>query len=213
MDINRKLWVVKKDENLSFDPLQAKEEKIRQLEAEIGKLREEIELYKMHADDAMRNSITGLYNNRKFMYSQVEQLLSHSKRNNESILVVYIDLVQMKLINDCFGHEFGDEAILSTSISIKSCLRNCDQIYHIGGDEFIVFASFKNDSSENSRIAIEGFSERIRQKVSENPLIISKCLKYPLSVSIGYTFICSNEAIKQAIQRADEEMYRDKKSR
>jgi len=193
--------------------LAQKDSRIRKLEEEIKNLSDRLSEREQKLDEAMKNSVTGLYCDRVFMQSQIMQMLNHARHNGFNVLVAYIDLDNLKQINDCFGHDVGDEAIMLCSISVRSCMRLSDQLYHRGGDEFLLFALFKKeDCAEGLEAAAEAFTQRIKQGVKENPLIISNCLKYSMSISMGYCFIegCSEKSVEESIRRADFLMYLDK---
>lgn len=85
------------------------------------------------------DELTGLYNRRGF-FENAERYYKQSKRLEYHFLLLFIDLDKLKHINDTFGHEEGDFAIISVSKILKRSFRDIDIISRLGGDEFIVLA-------------------------------------------------------------------------
>lgn len=81
--------------------------------------------------------LTGLPN-RNLLNDQISILLSHAKRNNEKLAVMYIDIYRFKLINDTYGQSVGDEVIQAVAAILERSAREGDTVARIGGDEFIL---------------------------------------------------------------------------
>jgi diguanylate cyclase (GGDEF)-like protein len=84
---------------------------------------------------AERDSLTGLLNRRSFSDALQEQIAS---KTTESMALVFIDLDNFKIINDLYGHDFGDQTLLDLSQRISSMTRASDIVGRIGGDEFVI---------------------------------------------------------------------------
>jgi diguanylate cyclase (GGDEF)-like protein len=84
---------------------------------------------------ALRDSITGLPNNRQF-YSDLEHFLGETRRYGTTGAVLFIDLDKFKAINDIYGHRAGDEFLRALAGWLRGCLRASDWVARIGGDEF-----------------------------------------------------------------------------
>lgn len=78
--------------------------------------------------------VTGLYNRRIFD----NQLKSIDVEKNLPISIIYGDVNGLKLINDIYGHEKGDELLIKTAKVLKNACRDSDIIARVGGDEFVI---------------------------------------------------------------------------
>ena len=112
--------------------------------------------------------------------------------------VVVVDMNHFKDVNDCYGHEKGDEVLVEWVNSAKACLRRDDQIFRMGGDEFLLLLTSPLD---NQLITI---LKRIEEHWGQ------KFTKLPISFSYGFRIIGSS--LRKAIHDADQEMLKDKRS-
>ena len=89
--------------------------------------------------------LTGVYNRKKLEAYMKYKINTSSKRNTFSAIL--IDLNNFKSINDTFGHDMGDQALETSVMLLKSCLRANDFLARYGGDEFYIIldVSNKND--------------------------------------------------------------------
>lgn len=135
------------------------------------------------------DSLTKLYNRNKYM-KDLEQM---EKKYPQTLGVVYIDLNGLKVANDKFGHSYGDYLLQQMTKVLNHIFKN--NIYRIGGDEFVVLCSniTKNDFEENVI--------KFRKEVAEGKEI---------SASIGMTWVDKNFSIKNIIKHADDLMYANK---
>jgi diguanylate cyclase (GGDEF)-like protein len=86
---------------------------------------------------AEHDSLTGLAN-RKTLAETANSALAWSRRNNNYVAALVIDLDRFKEINDTFGHSVGDEALKIVAARLKSAVREVDMVARLGGDEFVV---------------------------------------------------------------------------
>jgi len=150
----------------------------------------------------IKDELTGLYN-RRGLYTLGNQQIELAKRHNDDIFVFFLDLDGMKDINDKFGHEAGDDALIRTSKIAYKSFRNTDILSRVGGDEFIILAV--KAQYEFIPVMIERIKEYIN---TENTSIDS----YQLSLSIGMSKVDFEDEspLDEAIKRADKEMYKSK---
>src|SRR5260370_8965602 len=103
-------------------------------------LRAAIERNRLHAallDLALVDDLTGLYNRRGFLNLATRDLrLAH--RSDETLLVSFADLDDLKQINDTAGHAVGDRALRDTAAILRQTFRESDLVARIGGDEYAV---------------------------------------------------------------------------
>lgn len=155
---------------------------------------------------AFKDNLTGLYNRTGF-YALVEKQIINAKRAKQPISFFYIDLDKLKYINDTFGHDEGDNAIINTAKILKDALRDCDIISRFGGDEFIVTSIVKR-IEDNNRIL-----KRIKEKLES--FNQSKLAPYSILLSIGVSYIDhkENRSLEEVIKIADQDMYKQKKKK
>ena len=121
------------------------EEMVRDRTAELKKVNEELRLElvaRKKLEEQMRTAsitdeLTGLLNRRGFLIF-AEKQRNIAKRHKKNFSLLYLDLDDMKRINDEFGHREGDQALLDTSAILRKTFRASDIIARIGGDEFTV---------------------------------------------------------------------------
>jgi diguanylate cyclase (GGDEF)-like protein len=94
-------------------------------------------------DLSLRDELTGLYNLRGFKILAV-QALRLAQRSNAPFSVLFIDLDDLKRINDFHGHGVGSAALNETGELIKTTFRETDVIGRVGGDEFAVAGQFND---------------------------------------------------------------------
>ena len=159
---------------------------------------------------ANTDELTGLYN-RRGLFDFGKTTLQFAKAMNQTGLIIYCDMDGLKKINDTFGHEAGDRAIIAESIILKGNFRSNDIIARIGGDEFVIISSgMKEDSFERIQKNIENDCKLWTEK-NESP--------FTLSISMGFVKFPSDKVgyqITPLLSEADANLYiekRNKKSR
>ena len=146
---------------------------------------------------AYMDIMTGLKN--RAAYSVRIKELKNGE-NKDSVIALIADLNNLKYLNDNFGHQAGDKALMKVAEQLKNNFTDGCECYRIGGDEFAVLAY---------GISEEEFLEkyhRFQNAVKEE----SKHSEYPFSVAVGYQ---NTDAVtlSQALKMADEKMYQDKR--
>jgi diguanylate cyclase (GGDEF)-like protein len=96
---------------------------------------------------SLTDELTGLYNRRRF-FVLTEQYLKVAIRTKKSLLVLFIDMDDLKWINDNYGHNEGDQALIDFAKLLKQSFRESDIIARIGGDEFVVLFLSTDENSE-----------------------------------------------------------------
>jgi diguanylate cyclase (GGDEF)-like protein len=151
---------------------------------------------------AITDELTGLYNRRGFLASATHQLkLAH--RNGENVLLLFCDVDNLKGINDSFGHQEGDLALIRTADVIEETFRDSDILARLGGDEFAVLAS---EASIPNRQAIMPRMENSLAKANAEES------RYKLSFSIGVARFNPETpaSLAELIALADQDMYAHK---
>jgi diguanylate cyclase (GGDEF)-like protein/PAS domain S-box-containing protein len=161
-----------------------------------------------HLEETLRNSslkdeLTGLFN-RRGLLKQAAPYFDFARRQKEKLLLLFIDLDGMKKINDEFGHNEGDNALIQTAELLNRSFRSSDIVARLGGDEFIVLVT---DLNANKEEAINRLNENL--KAYNN----SETRAHKLAFSIGVATLepermtCFDELLEQA----DQAMYEQKR--
>jgi len=152
------------------------------------------------------DDLTGLYNRRGFL-SFSNEYLRLSERANRCLLLLFVDLDGLKNINDRFGHQMGDQALVDVGTVLKNTFREADIIARIGGDEFAVLAL---DIPEEMGEAI---LKRLYEKLDN--LNSTAGHPYRLYVSVGITSYRHEQpsSIEELLHAADVAMYSQKRKK
>lgn len=146
------------------------------------------------------DALTGLLN-RSTLFHRIESTLQHSGKHVLHVLVL-IDLDNFKLLNDTYGHQYGDEVLRSVAKAMRCACRSEDYCGRIGGDEFVIFLrNLAYDYDILPRI------EAIRSA-------ISKCMDdREIVASFGVACYPDNsQSVEELYRHSDEAMYRAKRS-
>lgn len=159
---------------------------------------------------SIKDDLTGLYNRRGIL-SMVTQQYSIAKRIQKTLMLVYIDLDGMKQINDIYGHQEGDNALIDTADILKITFRETDIIARIGGDEFAVFGMVMEDKGLN--IVTSRINEKLERHLGEYTARSTK--SYRLSLSNGIAFADPEKpfSFDSMLSEADQNMYLQKQKK
>ena len=144
--------------------------------------------------------MTGVYNRRYYN-------LAIKKMDREEYLPLSIiigDINGLKLINDAFGHEIGDNMIIRTAELLKNNIRNTDILSRTGGDEFAIF--LPNTSND--------VVQKVVDRITMDSMEINSDTNYPtmkISISLGFsTRESMNDSVEDTIKLAEDDMYKNK---
>ncbi|WP_034335630.1 diguanylate cyclase [Deinococcus misasensis] len=143
---------------------------------------------------ALLDPLTGLGNRRKFEQDQRNfPLAAH---------LLALDLDHFKRINDTYGHGIGDQALITVGRVLQSHTRSGDQVYRMGGEEFLVMIHHP----EHQRAY--DIAERLRKAITVHVAEHLKVIEQPLTCSAGLSWL--GEGIKPALEQADQQLYEAK---
>jgi diguanylate cyclase (GGDEF)-like protein len=172
----------------------------------LEKLRKsQVELVEMAHHDVL----TGLPN-RLLLCDRVSQTLARSHRNGTALAVLFLDLDGFKPINDQYGHEAGDNALIQVARRLSTVVRAVDTLARVGGDEFVVVISDLDPDTETARAAATAVADKCIEAVGMPMTIKGK--KHAVGTSIGIALGDKNSSFDALLSAADSAMYRAKES-
>jgi diguanylate cyclase (GGDEF)-like protein/PAS domain S-box-containing protein len=153
---------------------------------------------------AFDDHLTGLYNRRGF-FTLSKRELNRADRFEKNLLLFFADLDDLKSINDQFGHEEGDRALIAAARILVQTFRSSDIVSRIGGDEFAILAV---DADED---VVEALLRRLYKLI--NYFNARKGQKFKLSISIGHASYDRSQSLSldDLLSDADRAMYHMKR--
>jgi diguanylate cyclase (GGDEF)-like protein/PAS domain S-box-containing protein len=149
--------------------------------------------------------------NRRFFLERFHAALAASARYGDHGAVLFIDLDRFKLLNDTFGHGYGDLMLVEVAARIKSCVREIDTVSRFGGDEFVVLLENISGDKEDAAFKAGAVAEKIREALSFPYQI--KEQEHSSSPSIGISLYHGNaETMDALLKYADTAMYQAKEA-
>ncbi len=157
------------------------------------------------AFQAFHDQLTHLPNQRLFS-DRLEMAVTHSKRYDRLVGIMFIDLDRFKRVNDNYGHSKGDELLISVAHRLRNCMRAVDTLARKGGDEFTVLLPDLLQVENAALIAEKILSE------FKKPFAVADQEIY-ITASIGIAISpCDGECVDNLLKHADIAMYKVKAS-
>jgi len=153
--------------------------------------------------NATHDVLTGLPNRVLFL-ARLQSVVDQMKRYPHlTAAVLFIDIDDFKIVNDCYGHAIGDALIKEVSRRVQACIRGDGTVARMGGDEFTVLVEEIGDPSDAIRVA-ERIQSSLKQPFRLDGLEVFK------STSIGIALASTETSAEEVLQNADIAMYRAK---
>jgi diguanylate cyclase (GGDEF)-like protein len=155
---------------------------------------------------AMHDPLTRLPNRRSFD-DHLAKTLSNAQRKKQAFAIFYMDLDGFKSVNDNYGHDVGDGALIVASTRIKEVIRGSELLARVGGDEFALIVEDFTDQEALGQLA-----SRIIASM-EKPVLTIQHQEVKLGISIGIaSYPLHAKDSESLISAADSAMYISKGS-
>jgi diguanylate cyclase (GGDEF)-like protein len=179
---------------------------LRTLNAQLTGQREQIELQQRELQEvnmllrnqATRDSLTNLRNFRAFKERLAEEI-ERTRRHQEPLSLLLLDVDRFKQFNDSFGHPAGDEVLFQVARLMEEQARGSDFVARYGGEEFVIL--LPNTSEEQARAA----AERVRVAIETGPWKAR-----PVTASIGVSTTSPESDEAALLAQADVALYASK---
>lgn len=160
--------------------------------------------HRMH-ELAMTDELTGVANRRSFVAAATERLADRRNQTADTAFLM-LDVDDFKAVNDDYGHEAGDIVLQAIGEALRLEARQHDLVGRMGGEEFCVM--LPNISATQA----ESVGQRILDRVASTSIRTSPLTKLTVTLSGGLTLAERGEALQDVLRRADELLYRAKRS-
>lgn len=152
---------------------------------------------------AQYDHLTGVAN-RTLLRDRLLLALARSKRKDQPVGLMFLDLDRFKAINDTLGHDIGDQLLKAVADRLKSCVRQMDTVARMGGDEFGILLE-----AIPSERGLTTLAQRILDTIAQ-PFVLEGHQVF-VTVSIGITvYPTDDEDSNNLLKHADTAMYRAK---
>lgn len=153
-------------------------------------------------ESSMRDPLTGI-GNRSALDQTLRRELQLAKRHDSNLSLLVVDIDHFKEINDTLGHQAGDRLLQILVKSMQATLRETDQIFRYGGEEFTIV--LPNTNSAAAKLA----AERIRIGIARTPLVENHENHF-VTVSVGISSLAVDDTQELLFKRADSALYEAK---
>ena len=155
---------------------------------------------------SVTDQLTGVYN-RSYFNAFMNKILAYAGRYEQQLSFIMVDLDNFKSLNDTYGHQAGDVALVDVATLLRGNMRESDLLFRYGGDEFLIVLS--NAECESAEVVKERVQRSLDAWNREN----RKYDNFRLSLSLGCSTWNRGDDVLTTIKEADTMMYREKKQK
>lgn len=185
----------------SRDELREMRQRVEESEKEVGRLQNEL----AQASNMVRQDpLTGALN-RKGMDEALEREVSRFLRHKGNLCVALLDIDNFKKLNDTYGHQVGDAALIHLANVIRETIRPQDTLARYGGEEFVLL--LPDSPLDEAVTALTRLQRELTRK-----FFMSNNEKMLITFSAGVAEISVDEPAELALKRADDAMYMAKRA-
>jgi len=153
--------------------------------------------------DALTDPLTGLAN-RRYIYEHICPRLESDAQSHLPMSILLIDLDNFKLVNDTYGHDFGDQVLIAFTSMLFDKLRTTDIKARYGGEEFIILLP-NTELKTAHRVA-----EKLCAHVADKRIAYDVGMAVSITCSIGIASLNHASQFSKAVKRADDNLYKAK---
>jgi len=155
-------------------------------------------------DLAMRDDLTKAFN-RRFFESYLDEEIERARRYGSLFSVIFLDLDDLKTVNNFFGHLTGSRTLQEVAKRILNAVRGIDKVVRFGGDEFCIILP-QTDSEQAAAVA-----NRVRRSIGDSSFKLEPEIEISVTASFGIASYPTHAMTKEdLIRQADQAMYRVK---
>lgn len=185
----------------SRDELTEMRTRVQEAEQEVARLTEELA---QTSEMVRHDTLTGTLN-RKGMDEAMEREVGRARRRDTPLCIALLDIDNFKKINDTYGHEAGDQALVHLAQVVKTALRPQDTLARFGGEEFvIILTDTRLDDAIQAMVRV--------QRELTRKFFLHRNEKLLITFSCGVAELAAEEQPGEAIGRADQAMYLAKRA-
>ena len=175
---------------------------VDELRRDLGEARQRIDYLERLADE---DPLIPVANRRAFL-REVTRMISFAQRYGTPTSIVYVDVNDLKQINDAYGHAAGDAALVQVSRILVENVRNSDVVARLGGDEFGVLLM------QSDRTLADAKALQLSEAVCRQPLMWQG-RAIPLQIAYGVHAFSGEANAGELLDSADRAMYAHKRER
>lgn len=200
-DVMRDTRAIQEEARRSRDELRTARDQANQAEARIQQLQHELD----EASRAMRHDqLTGSLN-RRGLEETFRSESARAIRRRTPLCVALLDIDNFKALNDSFGHQAGDDALIHLVSVVRTNLRPEDTVARLGGEEFVLL--YPDTELEQARAALI----RLQRELTK-AYFLNEDKRLLITFSAGVSEWRADESMETVIQRADAAMYEAKRT-
>lgn len=153
---------------------------------------------------ALKDDLTRAFN-RRFLETYLSQEFQRGTRYGTIFSIIFLDLDDLKGVNDRHGHMSGSRTLQEVAKRILSAVRGIDRVVRFGGDEFCIILPQTDED------AAQAVAERVRNAIAAEPLKVGEGIEVSMTASFGIaSFPQHGRTKEELLRRADDAMYRVK---
>jgi diguanylate cyclase (GGDEF)-like protein len=153
---------------------------------------------------ALTDELTGAMT-RRALRELAPETVARAQAQGDQVAVLMLDIDYFKNVNDLYGHLVGDEVLRTVAHVVRDQLRGDALLTRYGGEEFALLVPVPDVASARH------VADRLRRAVAERPYRTGE-LTLPVTASVGLTMLGPEDSLEAALTRADEALYRAKRS-